>query len=178
MSKKFCRSCSVGEVDPASILILPPKCCPDPVNHDPRRFEKHCKPVVSYSEPLSHAEYLRRKKELGGVAVSSNPVQVSQGEYKRTLWMEGGADCCYDTNRVLPAVPPAMPPGYKPESLRTEVRGAIAGRSSLSHYDQGDRGDALTTLREKGDVLAREACGRCTSLEGTDVSTFPGRCTC
>ena len=172
------KCCSAVPRTQESVPAYDPKCCPPPANTDPRRNELYCKPVVSRSEPLSHAEYLRRKRESGGAAISSPAglVQIGEGAYKRTLWMESNstASCCQGTDAVLPAVPPVHSVGHRlPNRERTEVRGAIAGRSALSHYDQGNHAASLTIQRHRGDVLAYDACQVCSVLEGTAPSTVP-----
>lgn len=62
-------------------------CCP-PVNTDPRRFNAYKKPTPSRSEPLSHAEYLRRKAANNNLPLSKPQalVQNGSGPYVTTDW--------------------------------------------------------------------------------------------
>ena len=64
-------------------------CCPTPANHDPRRFNVYVKPKPCLSEPLSHAEYLRRKQANNNLPLSKQAalVQTGTGPYIRTDWM-------------------------------------------------------------------------------------------
>jgi len=64
-------------------------CCPTPANHDPRRFNVYVKPKPCLSEPLSHAEYLRRKQANNNLPLSTQAalVQTGTGPYIRTDWM-------------------------------------------------------------------------------------------
>jgi hypothetical protein len=158
-------------IDQSSIRRYTPVCCPVHTKRDPRRGTVYCPPVVSRSEPLSHAEYLRRLKS-GVVSTPSALVQVGQGAYKKTLWMESGGTCC-----VTPAPVPAVHPiGHRLDNTgRAEVAGAVAGRGTLSHYDQGTRDASLTTLRAAGKALAATGiCVPCAPAEGTSSSVVPG----
>jgi len=58
------------------------------VNTDPRRFNTYKKPTPSRSEPLSHAEYLRRKATNNNLPLSKQQalIQNGSGPYVTTDW--------------------------------------------------------------------------------------------
>jgi hypothetical protein len=131
-------------VDPASIRPSADVCCPPAANNNPRRFEVYCPPVVSRAEPMSHGEYMRRLKSR----------------------------CC--VGGVAAPVPSVHPIGHRLDNTgRAEVTGAIAGRSALSHYDQGQRAASLTTLKAQGGALAADICSPCEPRSGT-TDVIPG----
>jgi hypothetical protein len=145
------KCCGSDAVDPASIPKYVPKCCPAPVNRDPRRFERYCPPVVSRSEPLSHAEYLRKLKENRFAKPSSAPVTVGDGKYKRTDWMESGAACCPGA----PLVPTVKGKATADtESSRIDARDALIARTTKPI--PGDRPASLTTLVREGAAIAAD----------------------
>jgi len=71
--------------------------------------------------------------------------------------MTAGGDCDNGTDPVLPAVP-AVHPGSRAidSGLLTEMRGANAGRGTLTWYDKVNRTEAMTTLRRKGLAIAAD----------------------
>lgn len=143
------KCCGSDAVDPASIPKYVPRCCPAPVNRDPRRFEVYCPPVVSRSEPLSHAEYLRKLKENRFAKPSSAPITVGDGKYKRTDWMESGV-CC-DGAPLVPSVKGKATADM--ESLRIDEHDALVARTTKP-IDA-----SLTTLvREGAAIAANKGC--------------------
>lgn len=174
--------------NPRYVPVYNPICCPDPVNTDPRRTEAYCPPMKSRSEPLSGAEYIRKLKANGGrpLGNSSKTVVVGSGPSATTLWMTAGGDCDNGADLVLPAVPAVHAGGHALDSgLLTEMRGANAGRGTVSVYDTTNRTEGITTLRRQGLAIAaddsfnapagsvRTVCGTC-GLSGTGTTTVPG----
>jgi hypothetical protein len=176
--------------NPRYVPVYNPICCPDPVNTDPRRTEVYCPPIKSRSEPLSGTEYLRKLKANGGRPLSNSSKTVTVGSatpaYATKLWMTAGGDCDNRADLVLPAVPAVHAGGHALDSgLLTEMRGANAGRGTVSYYDSTNRTEGITTLRRQGLAIAaddsfnapaggvRTVCGTC-GLSGTGASTVPG----
>jgi len=178
------------------VPVYAPISCPDPVNTDPKRNEAYCAPKPSRSEPLSGSEYLRKLKANNGRPISTpnNLVQIGSGNYVTTIWTAAAtnaASCCNGNDKVLPAVPAVHPGGRARDSGQlTEMRGAVAGRGTLSFYDQVNRTEANTTLRRQGLAIAadetfaapagatRTVCVTC-GLSGTTTTINPDSgCAC
>ena len=126
-------------------------CCGTPANTDPLRNILYCPTTPSRSEPMSHAEYLRRKKanNNGAVSSSSNLV-VGSGSYQKTIWTAGSPSCCR-TGLVLPAVPAVHPGGHALDaSMTTKMAGDVAARGTLGHYDTVNHTEGTTTRRREG----------------------------
>jgi len=166
------------------VPVYVPKCCVEPVNNDPNRNNYYIKPAPSRSEPLSHHEYLRKKKENNGQAISApeNLVQVGQGVYKRTLWTAVNGSCCNRNDLVLPAVPAVHQGEHALDSgLLTAMRGANAARGTVSKFDLVNRTAETTTLKRQGLAIAadnsfnapagsvRSLCNNC-QLSGTTIN--------
>lgn len=119
---------------------------------DPRRYSPYCPPTRSFSEPLSHAEYLRRVKENNTAPISSTNalVQYGEGEYKKTLWMEGlvGGACCH----AVPSVPAAQT--TQDAGLYTELKGAAA----VGINEQKGVPESFHTLQKQGQAIVSEKC--------------------
>ena len=117
---------------------------------DPRRFEA-CKPKqFTNIIPLSNYERLRNLKQQ--------------------------MKCC--GTQIFPAVHPGG--RAKPEGVRIEAAGALAGRGSVSFYDSNNRTEWATTLRKQGYAAFAEAtksatCNGCV-ISGTTYVT-PGQTT-
>lgn len=149
-------------------------------NTDPRRLIPYCKPIVSLSEPLSHSEYLRRKKANNNVPISSTAslLQTGQGAYTRTIWTATANTCC-----ALPAVPAAIPgtrnnhASAPSEGMRIMEVSATASRGTISHYDSTNHTEWNTTQRRAGFVIAADkySCDA-TEIEGTTI--VPGVMKC
>lgn len=158
------KCCEYTPINPENVPQYIPKCCPTPVNTNPRRFEQYCAPVVSRSEPLSHAEYLRKKREAGNNPISTPAglVQIGDGKNTRTLWMESGnISACCGSKDIIPAVHS----GALSERFREESHGAVASRGTIGRDYRGDRGDGVTTLGRKGKALVADTC-----IESKDCS--------
>ena len=174
-----CRA--INMANPKYVPVYKPKCCPEPINTDPRRFEAYKTPVHCRSEPLSHSEYLRRLKDNNFKQLSSpdSILLKGTGVYATTIWTDGGSgSCCLENDLVLPAVPAVHPGGHALDSsLVTEMRGANAGRSDVSSVDLVNRTEDITTLRRKGQAIAldssfaapagmeRTVCGPCNKAD-------------
>lgn len=149
-------------------------CCPVPPNTDPKRLFAYCPPVVSRSEPLSHSEYLRKKKANQNAGISSGSLlQTGEGSYTRTIWTATEGPCC-----VIPPVPAAIS-GTPQESMRIKEVGATASRGAISHYDSVNHTEWNTTQRRAGYAIASDKyeCDTC-DLVGTTPPTVPGLCNC
>ena len=186
--KKGC--CKTNFIDPLYVPVYDPKCCPDPVNMDPKHNEVYQKPTLCRSEPLSHAEYIRKLKANNGVKLSvaaSKAVTVGEGVYKRTIWTSAGDACSLDSDLVLPAVPAVLGHGKARDAWQyTEMKGAYAGRGTVSKFDSVNRTEDMTRLRRQGLAIAaddsfmapanmkRVLCEVCTLMGTTDVD--PGSC--
>jgi len=89
--------------------------------------------------------------------------------------MTAGGDCDNGANSVLPAVPAVHPGGHALDSgLLTEMRGANAGRGTLSWYDRVNRTEEITTLRRKGLAIAADATFNAPAGELRTVCTSCG----
>ena len=165
--------------------------CPVPPNTDPRRSIPYCPPTPSRSEPLSHAEYLRRLKANNNGALSSpnTMLQVGTGIYARTIWTESPSTNECSTNKVLPPVPEVHPRSTAIEAgMNTMMKGAAAARGTLSKYDTTNRNEWNTTYRRQGIAInndialkiqnteGKELCADC-SLSGTN-EVVPGNPNC
>jgi Concanavalin A-like lectin/glucanases superfamily len=186
--KKGC--CKTTEIDPSYVPVYEPACCPDSRNRDPRRKEFYRPPTLCRSEPLSHAEYLRKLKANNTVALSSPASKVvtqGDGVYKRTVWTSAGDACSLDSDLVLPAVSPVLGGGHARDAWQyTEMKGAYAGRGTVSKFDSVNRTEDITRLRRQGLAIAadesfmapargkRVICEVCTLVGTTDVD--PGSC--
>ena len=186
--KKGC--CKTNYIDPTYVPVYVPACSPDPVNMDPKHNEFYQKPTLCRSEPLSHAEYIRKLKANAGVKLSvaaSKAVTVGQGIYKRTIWTSAGDACSLDSDLVLPAVPAVLDHGKARDAWQyTEMKGAYAGRGTVSKFDSVNRTEDITRLRRQGLAIAaddsfmapanmkRVLCEVCTLVGTTDVD--PGSC--
>lgn len=165
------RCCNTQPVVQSTIPTYIPKCCPTPPNTDPRRFSPYKPPVISRSEPLSHAEYLRKKKEAGGGSISGNNlVQVGQGAQATTIWT-AVTTCCPSFQTVPPVTQTALTEGQRTETLAHK-----ASTTSISKYTQNTRDASLTTeLRAGRAILSSEGCSTC-DPSGTTV--YPGKGCC
>jgi hypothetical protein len=184
------KGCCKFTPDPLYVPIYVPKCCPEPRNRDPKRKEFYQKPIVSRSEPLSGAEYLRQIKANNTQALSSGNtkrVTVGEGEYTRTIWTTASGACSLDSDLVLPAVPPVLGRLQSRDAWQyTEMKGAYAGRGTVSKFDSVNRTEDITRLRRQGLAIAaddsfmapargkRVLCEVCTLVGTTDVD--PGAC--
>ena len=184
------KGCCKFTPDPLYVPIYVPKCCPEPRNRDPKRKEFYQKPIVSRSEPLSGAEYLRQIKANNTQALSSGNtkrVTVGEGEYTRTIWTTASGACSLDSDLVLPAVPPVLGRLQSRDAWQyTEMKGAYAGRGTVSKFDSVNRTEDMTRLRRQGLAIAaddsfmapargkRVLCEVCTLVGTTDVD--PGLC--
>ena len=182
--KKGC--CKTNYIDPLYVPIYDPKCCPDPQNRDPKRKEYYQKPTLCRSEPLSGAEYLRKLKANNTMTLSAGAthrVTVGEGEYKRTIWTSAGDACSLDSDLVLPAVPPVLGRLQSRDAWQyTEMKGAYAGRGTVSKFDSVNRTEDITRLRRQGLAIAgddsfmaparmkRVLCEVCTLVGTTDVN--------
>lgn len=153
MTSRYRQRCCVSQ--PVSQQYVPaytPACCPTPANTDPRRFQTYCPPTRSLSEPLSHAEYLRKLKANNTAPISGTLVQYGEGEYKKTIWTESGTTCC-PPGQHLPAVPSAQT--TLDSRLATESKGALA----VAVGGIPKQGDAeLLTTQAKGRAIAAQVC--------------------
>lgn len=154
--------------------IIPyiPKWCPPEPNNDPKRFELYCKPTLCRSEPLSHSEYLRLRKNNGGQALSTgNVLQVGSGVYARNIWTTAVAGC--QTNVPVPAVHAGG--RAKDAGFLIEAKAAVAGRGKISWYDTVNKTAGITTLRQKGNAIAAADfnCSNCIN-PGTENYKTPG----
>lgn len=165
------RCCNTHPVLQSTIPVYNPKCCPTPPNTDPRRTSPYKPPVISRSEPLSHAEYLRKLKQGGGGAVSGNSlVQVGEGAKAITLWT-AVTTCCPGFQTVPPVAQTALAEGQ-----RIDTRAHKASTTSISKYTQQTRDASLTTeLRAGRAILSSEGCTTCNS-SGTTI--YPGKGCC
>lgn len=195
MTSRYRTRCSISQaVDQRTIAAYTPKCCPTPPNTDPRRISHpYCPPVISRSEPLSHAEYLRRLKANNTAALSSpaSLVQYGEGPYRKTIWTETAStgNCCNNTGKALPAVPSVHPERQSALDAGhlTEMKGAYAARGDVSVQDLTNRTEEIHTLKQKGLTIAadssfqapaggkRETCESC-GFSGTNTETRS--CTC
>lgn len=154
--------CVPTAVDPAYVTPYVPKCCPTPVNMNPRRNQSYLTTTpASRSEPLSHAEYLRMKKAANNASLSTNPVQIKAGVYTTTLWTAAAPSCCQ-----TPIPIPAVHPGGRAlsEGLRIETVGTSG---HVSKWDTTNRDASATTLKNR-DIVTK-GCNN----GGTDI--YPGR---
>lgn len=186
--KKGC--CKTNYIDSLYVPVYDPKCCPDPVNMDPKHNEFYQPKTLCRSEPLSHAEYIRKLKANGGAKLSiaaSKAVTVGHEVYKRTIWTTAGDACSLDSDLVLPAVPAVLGHGKARDAWQyTEMKGAYAGRGTVSKFDSVNRTEDITRLRRQGLAIAaddsfmapanmkRQLCEVCTLMGTTDVD--PGSC--
>jgi len=184
------KGCCKFTPDPLYVPVYVPKCCPEPRNRDPKRKEFYQKPLVSRSEPLSGSEYLRQIKTNNTQALSSGNtkrVTVGEGEYKRTIWTTASGACSLDSDLVLPAVPPVLGRLQSRDAWQyTEMKGAYAGRGTVSKFDSVNRTEDMTRLRRQGLAIAADSsfmapargkrviCEVCTLVGTTDVD--PGSC--
>jgi hypothetical protein len=165
------KCCNSNPVLQSTIPAYTPKCCPIPPNTDPRRTSPYKPPVISRSEPLSHAEYLRKKKEAGGGSVSGNIlVQVGEGAKSVTLWT-AVTTCCPSFQTVPPVAQTAIGEGQRTETLAHK-----ASITAISKYTQTTRDASLITeLRAGRAILSSEGCTTC-DLSGTTI--YPGKGCC
>ncbi len=150
------KCCTSQPVAQQYVPVYAPPCCPVPPNTDPRRFSQaYCPPTRSFSEPLSHAEYLRRLKANNTAPISSTNalVQYGEGEYRKTIWTENAAPCC--PGGAMPAVPAAQT--QLDEGLRTESKGAKAAAIIGLNDEQGVP-ESLHTLQKQGQAIFTEEC--------------------
>jgi len=188
-----CRGYYPAPRNPLYVPVYTPRCAVDPVNNDPKRMEPYCPPVASRSEPLSHYEYLRKLKANAGGAISggANLLQVGPDKYKTTIWT-ATQTVGTGLDTVLPAVPPVKQFGDANDAgLLTEMRGANAGRGTISQLDLTNRTAEITTLRVKGTAIAsddsfgasagvlstRTLCPNCHLLGTTQLNPGTG-CNC
>lgn len=167
-------------------------CCPPKTNTDPRRNIPYCKPTPSRSEPLSHAEYLRKLKANNTTALSSPNKTLQVGlntPYPKTIWTQTEQSDCL-SGQVLPPVPEVHPRSTALEAgLTTMMEGAAAARGTLSKYDTTNHGEWNTTYRRQGLAIIQDTsykapaggeraeCTICT-LSGTSSNVVPGNPTC
>ncbi len=165
------KCCNSNAVLQSTIPAYVPKCCPVPPNTDPRRNEC-CQPaMVSRSEPLSHAEYLRKKKLAAGGAVSGGRlVQVGEGAKAVTIWTEVN-NCCPAYQTVPPVTQTALS-----EGLRIDSVGHAASTTSISKYTQNTRDASLTTALRAGRVIATDE--GCSSCDPSGTTIYPGKGCC
>ena len=115
-------------------------------------------------------------------AGATHRVTVGEGEYKRTIWTSAGDACSLDSDLVLPAVPPVLGRLQSRDAWQyTEMKGAYAGRGTLSKFDKTNRTEDTTRLRRQGLAIAgddsfmaparmkRVLCVVCTLVGTTDV---------
>ena len=188
-----------GPLTAAYIPRYIPKCCPPPPNNDPKQWSPYVKPTPSRSVPLSHHEYLKKKKANGFAPLSAQAAltQVGTistiGTYTTTLWTETNTNgvCCPST--IAHILVPAVTPGgsAKAAGVTTAERKAFAGRGDISVLDTTNHIESLTTLRRQGYAVAgdvtfnapaggfRTPCTSC-ALAGTSntVEIGSAHCTC
>lgn len=152
------------------VPVFTPLACPDPVNNDPKRNEALCRPALCRSEPLSHAEYLRKLVENNGNAISSGRLlQQGSGIYTTTNWMATTGPC----QRQMP-VPPAQT--VMDAGQLTDKKGAYASRGVHSKFDRVNTNDETTTNRRRGAAIAAEkGCTVCTT---SGLETGSTNCNC
>ena len=181
-----CHCCK----DTFNSLPYTPKCCPPSSNTDPRRNIPYVPPKPSRSEPMSHAEYLRRLKS-GNRGANSLIVKDNQQNPVQTIWTElvnttDNVKYCCNNPLERPSVPAVHPGGTAVDAgLTTMMEGSAAARGTLSHYDTTNHTEWNTTYRRQGLAIIKdttykapagernEECSNCT-LEGTSTSVVPG----
>ncbi len=155
MSSRLRCHCPSQPVAQQYVPAYTPPCCPAPTKRDPRRNSPYCPSTRSFSEPLSHAEYLRRLKENNTAPISSTNalVQYGEGEYKKTLWMEGlvGGACC----PAVPLIPAAQT--TQDAGLYTEAKGAAAA-AIVGINDEKGVPESLHTLQKQGQAIFSQTC--------------------
>jgi len=171
--------------------------CPPAPNNDPKRWSPYCKQTPSLSQPLSHYEYLKKKKANGfaplsaAAALTQSGTLATTGLYTRTIWTETNTNgvCCPST--IAHILVPAVYPGgsAKPAGVTTMERKAFAGRGSTSELDTTNHIESFTTLRRQGYAVAgdltfnapaggfRTPCATCT-LAGTSNTVHIGQSGC
>jgi hypothetical protein len=167
-----------------------PVCCSPEVNSDPKRNTPYCPTTPSRSEPLSNAEYLRKRRQANWAPLSSAAAltQVGAGVttqngrigYATTIWTEtrNTGACCYGGS--TPALPvPAVNPGALDESVRIKAAGDLAGRGTLSVYDTQNHIESISTRRKAGYGIAADTtnCAVC-QLAGTGALVAVGNPSC
>jgi len=188
-----------GPLTAANIPHYVPKCCPTPTNNDPKQWSPYCKQTPSLSQPLSHYEYLKKKKANGFAPLSAKAALTQVGNvssiglYTTTIWTETNNNgvCCPST--IAHMLVPAVYPGgsAKDAGVTTTERKAFAGRGTTSVLDTTNHIESITTLRRQGYAVAgdltfnapaggfRTPCATCT-LAGTSNTVHIGQsgCTC
>lgn len=159
MTSRYRYKCCSQPVAQQYVPAYTPSCCPLPANTDPRRISQvYCPPTRSFSEPLSHAEYLRRLKANNTAPISSTNalVQYGEGEYRKTIWTEtkSGGSCCPGGGVAMPAVPAVQT--RIDEGLRTESKGAKA--AAVSTRDEPGIPESTHTLQKEGQALQAQTC--------------------
>lgn len=148
--------------------LTPPCCLPNSQAIYPKPFTPYKPPLVSRSEPLSHAEYLRMKKANFNCALSGNVVQTSvstNSKYNQTIWTQlakPDANVPAPTSGQNPPIQtppiPSVHPGGKAldAGMLTMMEGSVAARGKLSHYDSTNRNEFNTTYRRQGMAIVRD----------------------
>jgi hypothetical protein len=181
-------------ITPAYIPRYVPACCPPEANSNPKRNTPYCPTTPSRSEPLSHHEYLVKRRQANWAPLSSAAAltQVGAGVttqngrigYATTIWTEtrNTGACCY--GGTVPAIPvPAVNPGGHAigEGVRVKAAGDLAGRGTLSVYDTKNHIESITTQRRAGYGIASDTtnCTVC-QLPGTNALLKVGnpQCAC
>ena len=169
-----------------------PVCCPPRPNTDPKRYSTPCPTTPSRSEPLSNAEYLRKRRQANWAPLSSQAALTQVGAtvrtqdgrigYGTTIWTEtrNTGACCY--GGAVPAIPvPAVHPGGHAleEGVRVDAAGSLAGRGTVSVYDTKNHIESITTRRREGYAIAATTtdCTVCQS-QGTDALVKVGNPQC
>jgi hypothetical protein len=180
---------------PITAAYIPPYvpvCCPPRPNTDPKRYSTPCATTPSRSEPLSNAEYLRKRRQANWAPLSAQAALTQVGAtvttqngrigYGTTIWTEtrNTGACCYGGD--VPAIPvPAVNPGGHAlgEAVRVKAAGDLAGRGTLSVYDTKNRIESITTQRRAGYGIAANTtnCAVC-ELPGTDALVKVGNPQC
>lgn len=155
MTSRLRHRCISQAISQQYVPVYSPPCCPTPSNTDPRRTEAYCPPTRSFSEPLSHAEYLRRLKANNTAPLSSTNalVQYGEGEYRKTIWTEStvGGACC----PVNPTAPAAQK--YLDAGMHTMMKGAKAA-AVKGINDKNGVPESLHTLQKQGQAIFTEQC--------------------
>jgi hypothetical protein len=169
-----------------------PVCCSTLSNTDPKRYSTPCPTTPSRSEPLSNAEYLRKRRQANWASLSAQAALTQVGAtvktqdgrigYGTTIWTEtrNTGACCY--GGAVPAIPvPAVHPGGHAldEAVRIGATGSLAARATASFYDTKNRIESITTRRREGYAVAANttSCAVCQPT-GTDALIRVGNPQC
>jgi len=159
-----------------------PVCCSPESNTDPKRTTPVCATTPSRSLPLSHHEYLVKRRQANWASLSAQAAQNGRIGYATTIWTETkttGA-CCYGGSTPASPVPAVTPGGHAlEEGVRVKAAGDLAGRGTLSVYDTHNRIESITTQRRAGAGIAADTtnCAVC-ELQGTGALIAVGNPAC